>query len=120
MESSGTRSCRVRKASGDFLKPDGMPAFPEFNFDLLANDSRVEFRFLRTVSEITNDQIADIDALVLSDARIIADSFDPGGRLALIAQFGAGFNHIDLTAATRNGVADQHAGWGPRWSRYRS
>jgi D-3-phosphoglycerate dehydrogenase len=33
------------------------------------------------------------------------ESFDDGGRLALIAQFGAGFDHIDIAAATRNGVA---------------
>ena len=48
---------------------------------------------------------AEADALVLSDGRITTDSFDPGGRLALISQFGAGFNHIDLAAATRHGVA---------------
>jgi phosphoglycerate dehydrogenase-like enzyme len=92
-------------ASGDFLKPDGTSAFPEFSFDRLADDPRIEFRFLPTASEIAKSHIADADALVLSDGRITADSFDPGGRLALIAQFGAGFNHIDLAAATRHGVA---------------
>jgi D-3-phosphoglycerate dehydrogenase len=92
-------------ASGDFLRPDGSPNFPEFDFGRLSRDPRIEFRFLRTTHEISGDQLAEADALVLSDARITAGSFRPDNRLALISQFGAGFNHIDLTAAARHGVA---------------
>jgi phosphoglycerate dehydrogenase-like enzyme len=99
-----TRPYRV-VASGDFLRADGAPAYPQFDFDRITDDPRIDFRFLQSVGEIKPDQIAQADALILSDARISADSFDGGGRLMLIAQFGAGFNHIDLAAATRHGIA---------------
>lgn len=92
-------------ASGDFLRPDGTPAYPQFDFDRITGDTRVDFRFLPTVAEIAPEQVADADALILSDARITRGSFPANGRLALIAQFGAGFNHIDLAAATRHAVA---------------
>jgi phosphoglycerate dehydrogenase-like enzyme len=42
---------------------------------------------------------------VLSGPRVCADSFHTNGRLTLIAQFRAGFDHIALDAATHNGVA---------------
>jgi D-3-phosphoglycerate dehydrogenase len=92
-------------ASGDFLRPDGSPNFPEFDFGRLTNDPRIDFRFLKTTSEISGNQLADADALLLSDARITAASFCPDNRLALISQFGVGFNHIDLTAAALHNVA---------------
>src|SRR5262245_49592447 len=92
-------------ASGDFLKPDGSPNFPEFDFGRLTRDPRIEFQFLKTTSEINGDQLTDADALLLSDARITASSFHPNNRLTLISQFGAGFNHIDLHAAALHGVA---------------
>jgi phosphoglycerate dehydrogenase-like enzyme len=92
-------------ASGDFIRPDGTPAYPQFNFDLIKGDPRIEFRFLPTVGEIAPEQVADADALILSDAKITHGSLATGGRLALIAQFGAGFNHIDLAAATQQAVA---------------
>ena len=87
------------------MKPDGSRAFPEFDFERLAVDPRVDFRFLKTVSEIGADQLAGVDALLLSDARIGAGSFHADNCVALIAQFGAGFNHIDLAAATAHDVA---------------
>jgi len=92
-------------ASGDFLRPDGSPAFPEFDFGPLQCDPRIDFRFLPASDTISSGQIAGADALVLSGTRVTAESFHGSGRLALIAQFGAGFNHIDLTAATENAVA---------------
>jgi D-3-phosphoglycerate dehydrogenase len=92
-------------ASGDFLRPDGTPAYPQFNFDRITGDPRIDFRFLPTVGEIVPEQVAEADALILSDAKVTPGSLRAAGRLALIAQFGAGFNHIDLAAATRHGVA---------------
>jgi phosphoglycerate dehydrogenase-like enzyme len=92
-------------ASGDFLRPDGARAYPEFDFGPLESDPRIDFRFLTASDVIAPDQIASADALVLSGSRITAGSFHKDGRLALIAQFGAGFDHIDLAAATAHGVA---------------
>ncbi len=92
-------------ASGDFLRADGSPAFAEFDFGPLQRDPRIEFKFLKPTDTILPEQVAGADALILSGSRIGGGSFDSKGRLALIAQFGAGFNHIDLDAATENGVA---------------
>ena len=92
-------------ASGDFLKPDGSPAYPGFDFAPLARDPSIEFHFLDTCAQIERAQIADVDVLILSGARVTAGSFHPDRRLGLIAQFGAGFDHIDLDAATANAVA---------------
>jgi D-3-phosphoglycerate dehydrogenase len=92
-------------ATGDFLRPDGTPAYPEFDFQPLLEDPRITFRFLQPVDTIEPGQLALADILVSSGSRISADSFHADGRLALIAQFGAGFDHIDVAAATRNGVA---------------
>ena len=92
-------------ASGDFRNLDGSPAFPEFDFSPLDNHPHVDFSFLPRTAHIEPDEIADADVLVLSGARVTAASFHPGRRLGLIVQFGAGYDHIDLTSATHNGVA---------------
>ncbi len=92
-------------ASGDFLKPDGSPAYPGFDFTPLARNPSIQFRFLEIHPSITPRQIGDVDVLILSGARVTPESFHPNRRLGLIAQFGAGIDHIDLAAATANGVA---------------
>jgi phosphoglycerate dehydrogenase-like enzyme len=92
-------------ASGDFLRPDDTSAFPEFDFRPILKDPRIEFRFLEPADTIAPGQIASADVLILSGSRISADSFHEEKRLALIAQFGVGFDHIDIVAATRNAVA---------------
>jgi phosphoglycerate dehydrogenase-like enzyme len=92
-------------ASGDFLHADGSPAFPEFDFRPLLEHPRIDFAFLENTARIEPRQIATADVLILSGARVTAESLDGAGRLALIAQFGAGFDHIDIAAATRSGVA---------------
>jgi phosphoglycerate dehydrogenase-like enzyme len=92
-------------ASGDFLRADGSAAFPEFDMRRLQEHPRIRFRYLEPTPVVTPGQVEDADALVLSGPRVCGDSFHTNGRLTLIAQFGAGFDHIDVEAATRNGVA---------------
>jgi phosphoglycerate dehydrogenase-like enzyme len=92
-------------ASGDFLNPDSSPAYPGFDFSPLQENPAISFRFLETSAVITPDQIRDADTLINSGAHITAGTFHPNSKLALIAQFGAGFDHIDLVAATKNHVA---------------
>jgi len=87
-------------ASGDFLEPDGSPAYPGFDFSPIQKHTNIDFQFLPPSAQITPDQIGDADILILSGSRVTRDSFHPNNRLGLIAQFGAGFDHIDLEAAT--------------------
>jgi lactate dehydrogenase-like 2-hydroxyacid dehydrogenase len=84
------------------LRADGSAAFPEFDVRPLQEHPRLRLRCLEPTPVITRGQA---DALVLSGPRVCADSFHANGRLTPIAQFGAGFDHIDVEAATRNGVA---------------
>jgi D-3-phosphoglycerate dehydrogenase len=92
-------------ASADFLRADGSPAYPAFDFGPLQEHRHIDFAFLAPAATIGPAQIAKADVLVLSGGRIGPDSFPVPGRLALIAQFGAGFDHIDVDAATRHAVA---------------
>ena len=92
-------------ASGDFLRPDGLPAYPGFDFTPLTRDRSIEFRYLDQSPKISPADISNVDVLILSGSRVVRESFHPNLRLGLIAQFGAGFDHIDLDAATANAVA---------------
>lgn len=98
-------TCRVA-FSDDFLKADGSPVYPEYDWGRLAGDSDIELSYLGpTPVYIQAHQLADLDALILSWPSITAASFGEGNRLALIARSGAGFDNVDLEAATRAGVA---------------
>jgi len=91
--------------SGDFLNPDGSPAYPEFDVGLIRSHPDIALRYLDNGPEILSRQIEDTDALILSDPSVNADSFSSDGRLALIARFGVGYEKVDVEACTRNGVA---------------
>lgn len=91
--------------SGDFFGADGAPRFPEFDLAPLQDRGDIDLVTLEPGAEIRPDQVADIDALILLLPRVGADSFDPGGRLGLIARFGVGYDNVDVAACTENGVA---------------
>jgi phosphoglycerate dehydrogenase-like enzyme len=101
-------------ASGDFLKPDGSAAYPGFDFTPFAHHPSIRFFYLDAGSRIEPEQIADVDVLILSGSQVTRDSFHGNRRLGLIAQFGAGFDHIDLEAATAHAVAVTNTPMGVR------
>ncbi|WP_174284829.1 D-glycerate dehydrogenase [Sphingomonas bacterium] len=96
-----TRRCPDPKVVVTRELPDIVMARIDALFDATNN---------RTDAEMTRDQLADAmaacDVLVPTvtdeiDAGLIADA---GDRLRLIANFGAGVNHIDLKAARARGI----------------
>jgi D-3-phosphoglycerate dehydrogenase len=91
--------------SGDFLRPNGAPAYPEFDVSPLLNSPFIELHYLVNGPEILPNQVENVDALILADPQVTARSFHPGGRLAVIARFGVGYDKVDVEACTRNGVA---------------
>jgi phosphoglycerate dehydrogenase-like enzyme len=91
--------------SGDFKKPDGSPAFPDFDLSPLEQDPAVEFEYIRTNGVITAKDLAGFDALILLIPRIEPASFPADGRLAIIARFGVGFDTVDVQACTDHGCA---------------
>ncbi len=87
-----------------FLKPDGVPAYPDVDLTPLLSDNRVEVAFLQNETEIRPTDIETLDALVLLGESFTGRSLNPSGRLALIARFGVGYDKVDIAACTRNGV----------------
>jgi phosphoglycerate dehydrogenase-like enzyme len=91
--------------SGDFKKPDGSPAFPDFDLAPLEQNPAVEYRFIQTNGVITAKDLADFDALILLIPRIEPESFPKDGRLAIIARFGVGYDTVNVQACTDHGCA---------------
>jgi D-3-phosphoglycerate dehydrogenase len=91
--------------SGDFKKPDGSPAFPDFDLAPLAHNPAVEHEFLRTNGVIQATDLEGYDALILLIPRIEPESFPKDGRLAIIARFGVGYDTVKVQACTDHGCA---------------
>jgi phosphoglycerate dehydrogenase-like enzyme len=91
--------------SGDFKKPDGSPAFPDFDLAPLEQNPAVEHAYIRTNGVITAKDLADFDALILLTPRIEPESFPADGRLAIIARFGVGYDTVNVQACTDHGCA---------------
>src|SRR5262249_39495468 len=91
--------------SGDFRKADGSPVYPDFDLAPLRNAPDVEAVFLEPSNPIRADQLADFDALILLAARFDAGSIPAGGRLAVVARFGVGYDTVDVDACTGAGIA---------------
>jgi phosphoglycerate dehydrogenase-like enzyme len=91
--------------SGDFKKPDGSPAFPDFDLSPLERDPAVEYRFIKANGVIQAADLEGFDALILLIPRIEPESFPEDGRLALIARFGVGYDTVNVQACTDHDCA---------------
>ncbi len=90
--------------SGDFLKPDGSPAFPEFDLTPLSGPD-IEHFYLPPGGEVAAADLEEVDALILLASRFTAASVPNSGRLALVARFGVGYDTVDVDACTAAGIA---------------
>jgi phosphoglycerate dehydrogenase-like enzyme len=91
--------------SGDFFREDGSPSFPEFDLSPLRDRDDIDLTILEPGPEIRSDQVADIDALILLLPKVTTRSLTTGGRLAMVARFGVGYDNVDVEACTASGVA---------------
>jgi D-3-phosphoglycerate dehydrogenase len=91
--------------SGDFVKPDGTPAYPSFDLGPLAADPAVEHVFVPLGTEIAPGQLDGFDALILLRARFTRASVPADRRLAIVARFGVGYDTVDVDACTEAGIA---------------
>jgi phosphoglycerate dehydrogenase-like enzyme len=91
--------------SGDFKKPDGSPAFPDFDLAPLEQNPAVEYQFIKANGVIQASDLEGFDALILLIPRIEPESFPRDGRLAIIARFGVGYDTVNVQACTDNGCA---------------
>jgi phosphoglycerate dehydrogenase-like enzyme len=91
--------------SGDFLKADGSPVFPDFDLEPLRRSPGVEVAYLASMDPVRAEQLTDFDALILLTQRFTQDSIPANGRLAVVARFGVGYDTVDVDACTRAGIA---------------
>ncbi|MEE8499769.1 MAG: NAD(P)-dependent oxidoreductase, partial [Kiloniellales bacterium] len=92
--------------SGDFLTPDGAPAFPMFDLGPLDADPKIDWAYVQPEDgRITAASLEGFDALILLIARFDAESIPSDGRLALVARFGVGYDSVDVAACARAGIA---------------
>ena len=89
----------------DNLKPDGKPLFDEALLKVL-DDPRIEWEFLpRFEAELSAETAARYDALAVMLGNVTRRTVsDPNRRLKLIARFGVGYDTVDVSALTDNGV----------------
>jgi D-3-phosphoglycerate dehydrogenase len=91
--------------SGDFKKPDGSAAFPDFDLSPLEQNPAVDYAYIQTNGVITAKDLAGFDALILLIPRIEPESFPADGRLAIIARFGVGYDTVNVQACTDHDCA---------------
>lgn len=91
--------------TGDFCKPDGNPAYPDFDITPLQSDPRVDYAYIEASGEISPKQIEDRDALILLALKFTHKSIHPNRRLAVVARFGVGYDNVDVEACTQAGIA---------------
>ncbi len=91
--------------SGDFFDSAGEPVFPEFNLTPLREQSGVELVTLERGAEVSAEQIADIDALILLAPKVTAETLKGGNRLSVVARFGVGYDNVDVEACSDHAVA---------------
>ena len=92
-------SSRYRVAlSGDFLKADGSPVFPDFDLEPLRRAPGVDVAYLASIDPVRAEQLTDFDALIMLTQRFTQDSIPANGRLAVVARFGVGYDTVDVDA----------------------
>ena len=90
---------------GAFIKPDGAPAYPDFDLGPLRATPGVEVAFVELGDECRPEALAGFDALILLLARFTHASVPADGRLRVVARFGVGYDTVDVGACTDAGIA---------------
>jgi D-3-phosphoglycerate dehydrogenase len=90
----------------DFLKPDGSIGFGDIGLAALEGIPGLKWEFLASsASEITPDDAASYDALVVLSPKVTRKAVTAASRLTLVSRFGIGYDSVDVQACTDNGVA---------------
>lgn len=92
--------------SSDFRRPDGTPAFPDFDLTPLTTNEAIGFRYVEPKDGVIQaETLEDVDALILLTHQFTADSIPNSGRLATVARFGVGYDTVDTDACTAADIA---------------
>ncbi|MEZ5666954.1 MAG: NAD(P)-dependent oxidoreductase [Alphaproteobacteria bacterium] len=92
--------------SADFKRADGSPAYPDFDLTPLTGNPQVEIGFVAPVDGVMPAAaLEDYDALILLVPKFTAESVPSGGRLALVARFGVGYDSVQVGPCTDADIA---------------
>ena len=92
--------------SGDFQRPDGSMAYPDFDLGPLEEHPAIEHTFVPvTDNVVTAGALDGFDALILLGAQFKRDSIPADGRLSMVARFGVGYDNVDVPACDDNAIA---------------
>lgn len=91
--------------SGDFRREDGTPNIPDFDLSRLNEAPGVDVGFVGRGPELSADELAGYDALILLMPRFTRASVPADGRLSIIARGGVGYDTVDVEACTDAGIA---------------
>jgi phosphoglycerate dehydrogenase-like enzyme len=87
--------------TADLRGEDGRPAY---DLSLLDRAEGLEWEWIRGEGDLTADEVALYDAIVLFHPHVTAATVSTPGRLRLIARLGVGVDNIDVEACTAAGV----------------
>ncbi|HEX3655661.1 MAG TPA: NAD(P)-dependent oxidoreductase [Pirellulales bacterium] len=91
--------------TADFYDEAGKVRFPDIGLDALAGKPDVEVRrFDRHLAEVSPDQLADAQAVLVLSPRVTARSLQQAGGLLVLARFGVGYDTVDVAACTERDV----------------
>jgi D-isomer specific 2-hydroxyacid dehydrogenase, catalytic domain len=92
--------------SGDYLRPDGSAAFPDFDLAPLHSNPLIEIGYVAAETGIIPaGALEDYDALILFAFQMRRSSLPANRRLGLIARLGVGYDSVDVEALADEGVA---------------
>lgn len=92
--------------SSDFRRPDGSPTYPAFDLTPLTDNPDIEVGYVDPVDGVMPAAgLEGYDALILLVPKFTPASVPPGGRLALVARFGVGYDSVDIPTCTENDIA---------------
>jgi D-3-phosphoglycerate dehydrogenase len=91
----------------DFLDDEGTLAFGDISIGLeLLDAAALHHEYLaERHAELTSEEIADYDALLVLGPRISRATLEVADRLAIVSRFGVGYDSVDVGACTEHGVA---------------
>ena len=88
----------------EFRRPDGAPAYPDFDMATLTENPDFDVEYVDLGPEAPPAIAREFDALILLGKRFGRASAVPG-RLSLVARFGVGYDTVDVAACTEAGIA---------------
>lgn len=92
--------------SGDYLRPDGSVAFPDFDLGPLHSNPSIEIGYVAAETGIIPaGALEDYDALILFAFQMRRSSLPANRRLGLVARLGVGYDSVDVEALADEGVA---------------